>query len=226
VITFSRSSAQFIQREYGVPAEKLRVVVPGANIEEELVESHCVPNRAERGTFVVGFVGMDYIRKRLLPLADAVMALRQRGLLIELRVVGPSPRELQNVPGIQLLGRINKAYQMERYVEILKGCDLGALLSSAEALGFSILEFLRMGIPVLATDVNGIPDAVDEQVGVLMPRDFAQSELCERLAALASRGKEYELLKHAAWRRRHFASWSRAMTEFARAMELATPRLA
>jgi glycosyltransferase involved in cell wall biosynthesis len=102
----------------------------------------------------------------------------------------------------------------------LRHCHLGTLLSSAEGLPFSILEFLRLGVPVLATDVNGIPDVVTDGVGVLMPRSFTLSELCDRLGTIATFGTEYQALAKAACRRRHFASWTRAMADFARVMEI------
>jgi glycosyltransferase involved in cell wall biosynthesis len=50
----------------------------------------------------------------------------------------------------------------------LKAFDIFALSSLSEAFGYSILEAGLAGIPVIATDVGGIPEVIDE-AGILVP---------------------------------------------------------
>ena len=70
--------------------------------------------------------------------------------------------------------------------ELLDEADLFLMPSHFEALGMSILEAMAARIPVLATDVGGIPDLIDNNVhGILVPKKnpgalaAAFIELCE-----------------------------------------------
>ncbi len=59
--------------------------------------------------------------------------------------------------------------------------DCFVTTSENEGLPVSIMEALCFGIPVLATSVGGIPEAVDNNVGELIPKDFSQEEFTRAL---------------------------------------------
>lgn len=52
---------------------------------------------------------------------------------------------------------------------LLAAADLFALTSDYEGLPFALLEAMRSGIPVLATAVGGVTDAVDQGSGIVVP---------------------------------------------------------
>lgn len=54
--------------------------------------------------------------------------------------------------------------------------DLFINLSESEGIPVSIMEALSAGIPVLATDVGGTSEAVNEKLGFLLPKDFCMDE--------------------------------------------------
>ena len=54
--------------------------------------------------------------------------------------------------------------------------DCFVTTSSTEGLPVSIMEALCYGIPVLATSVGGIPEAVDDKVGFLLNSEFSNKE--------------------------------------------------
>ena len=222
VIVFSSSSARVITEAMAVPASKVHVVTPGANVDEALINDAAPPPaKSASDPFVVGFVGMDWQRKGLLRLVEAITALRRNGVPIALRVVGPRPNALRNMDGVELLGQIDKSHDKARWIEVLRGCDLGALLSVSEGVPISFLEFQRMGVPIIGTNVNGIPDIVTNGAGILVQKNIARAELIRILGGLAERDASYVSMRKAAWERRRLVSWAHTMPRFEAAIGLA-----
>ncbi|MCX8053042.1 MAG: glycosyltransferase family 4 protein [Armatimonadetes bacterium] len=74
--------------------------------------------------------------------------------------------------------------------QILADCDIFALVSRWEGLPYAILEAMRAGLPVVASDVGGVSEAVvDGETGYLVPRGDVNS-LSERLRYLARHPEE------------------------------------
>ena len=59
--------------------------------------------------------------------------------------------------------------------------DLFAHMSASEGLPFVIMEALSCGVPVLATDVGGVPEVVNSANGRLVPADLNAAELGQSL---------------------------------------------
>lgn len=69
--------------------------------------------------------------------------------------------------------------------EILSACDAFVLASEHEGFPIALMEALAAGLPVVATDVGGVPDAVDPgQEGLLVPRNNPQA-LADAILELA-----------------------------------------
>jgi glycosyltransferase involved in cell wall biosynthesis len=52
---------------------------------------------------------------------------------------------------------------------VLRSADLFVLASESEGLPVSLMEALTMGLPVVGSDVGGIPEIISQEVGVLVP---------------------------------------------------------
>jgi len=98
-------------------------------------------------------------------LIEAVAGLPQVGLVI----VGDGP-EWARLDGLAqklgVTGRVHFAGRVsqERVYAYLRACDLFVLNSSYEGLPHVVLEALAAGLPVVATNVGGIPEAVADGV--------------------------------------------------------------
>jgi Glycosyl transferases group 1 len=57
----------------------------------------------------------------------------------------------------------------DRLIELYQQADIFCLPSHADTFGWAILEALACGTPVVASDVGGIPDLVDD-AGIVVPR--------------------------------------------------------
>ncbi len=70
--------------------------------------------------------------------------------------------------------------------DILNGADIYCQPSRSEGLGLAILEAMAVGLPVVASRVGGIPEAVlNGQTGILVAKE-SPTELADALEALAS----------------------------------------
>ena len=90
--------------------------------------------------------------------------------------------------------------------EVLTGADLVLLPSSTESFGLAALEAMAAGVPVLATDVGGLPEVVEDGVhGFLRPVGAVDEMVVAGLEILTDEALHERLAK---------AARERAMTEF------------
>ena len=217
VVVMSRRSAAYIAQHYDVPESKIEIVRPGANIPEHLLEkfeqSPRRNSRLHKRSFVIGFIGLYPERKGLPTIARAVQLLRHSGYDIRLHVVGKCPPDITQQEGVTHFGLIDKRVHIDRFIEIVRNVDVGCMLSRAELTGIAYLEFLRMGVPVIGTDVGGTPDIIELGAGHLVSPEISPGGLAQRLAHMMDEPDRLGELQEQAWRRRHNASWRRAVRE-------------
>jgi len=112
--------------------------------------------------------------KRVLWLLRA-FELATRGTRAELLFVGDGPDQ----PAARALARELGVHDRVRFLgerdalpELLAPADVFVLASSEESFGLSALEAMSCGTPVVATDVGGVREVVDDGVtGLLSPLD-------------------------------------------------------
>lgn len=76
--------------------------------------------------------------------------------------------------------------------EILAAADVGVLSSDFEGLPLAVLEYMAAGLPVVATDVGGLPQLVEpDRTGILVPRrdPGALAEAVSRILADPERAR-------------------------------------
>jgi L-malate glycosyltransferase len=132
--------------------------------------------RRARKTIVVGTTARLSPEKGLPYLIDAFARLRRRyGGAVRLRIAGEGPERavleeqvstLALGEAVELLGWLDYEY----LPAFLQGLDIFALPSTWEGFGVSAIEASATGLPVVASNVHGIPDAVlDGKTGLLVP---------------------------------------------------------
>jgi len=218
VIAMSRFAATHLRDVYGVPAERLHVVVPGANLSPPAYArwEQAEGERRARGAHAAGplrlvMVSTQWRRKGLDRLLRALMLARRQGLEVTLRVVGNEraelPEALTDQPGIEWLGRINKDKDADRFLAAVADADVGCIFSRYEAGGSVLREYHALGLAAFATDAGGMPDFMFADASVTVSPDAPDEELAERLLALGRDPDRLAALRAAAWRRRHEALW-------------------
>jgi glycosyltransferase involved in cell wall biosynthesis len=125
------------------------------------------------GDFTVGHIGSITERKGWRIAADAVLQLRAKGLKIRLLIAGAGSEEEQarlkaqtSGGSIEFLGHVSQPRK-----NLLPRLHALSVMSRHEGLPMTIIEAMAAGIPVVATAVGGIPEAVADGLnGVLIPR--------------------------------------------------------
>jgi len=119
-------------------------------------------------------------------------ALARIDLPWQLRVVGDGPDRAQVEAAVARLGlseRVELLGMRGDVPELLADSDIFALVSRQEGFPIAILEAMRAGLPVVASHVGGVAEAVQhEDTGLLVPRgdvDALQGAL-QRLLSSAS----------------------------------------
>ncbi len=179
LLVFSRSVAEDYVRLAGVPREKILVIPSG-------IEPAEVPDAAARlsarrgldlpdGVFVVGYAGRLEHVKGVDILAEAFVRLAEGCGECLLLVAGDgrlrgAMEEVLRREGVKercrFLGWLDES-AMERFYAAL---DVLVLPSRNEAVGRVLLEAQSRGVPVVASAVGGIPEALcDGVTGLLVP---------------------------------------------------------
>lgn len=120
---------------------------------------------------------------RFEPPKDHVTLLRAlagiRNLSWELELIGDGPllKEMRVLAGRLGIGeRVRFLGARKDVAERLAMAQIFVLVSNWEGFPLSILEAMRAGLPVVATDVGGIREAViDDESGFLVPRKHAEA---------------------------------------------------
>lgn len=149
-----------------------------------------IPDKAQAGEIL--FLGVLYERKGLMHLAEAASILKAKGVEFKVKVVGPvhdhdysdRVRSYVSANGLDanfdFAGPVSEDEVMERYAR----CSMLVLPSFEETAPMCISQAQAAGKPVVATNVGGIPEMIEDgATGYTVP--FADPEaLADRIGRL------------------------------------------
>ena len=159
-VGWSNRVAASYREDYAVPDERIRVIPPGVDLEQWRPPSSASEGD---GNFRVLFVGGDFERKGGRHLLRAFSTLPPDA---ELVVV--TRDEVPASDRVRVLSDLNP--NDPELVDLYRSCDVFALPTLAETFGIAAAEAAASGLPVVASDVGGIPDIVlDGSTGCLVP---------------------------------------------------------
>jgi glycogen synthase len=183
----------------GVLAERVRVIPSGVVPAD--FEAPAGDALAGFGRPRVVFVGRLAAQKGVRHLLEAAASLRATGAVVCIVGDGRERPALQRLAG--RLGIADRVHFLgfrphDEIPGLLAGADVLVLPSVYEELGSVLLEGLQAGVPIVASEAGGIPDALGD-AGVLVPPcdPHALGEAIDRLlhdsalqAALSLRARE------------------------------------
>ena len=177
VITVSEGVRQYLISA-GVPAAQIVTVPTGIDLKRfDPARTDLVDMRQRfgiaRDAFVIGIVAVLRVRKGHRFLMQAVKQLAPEFPQIKLVIVGEGPQE-SNIRGLiqelALQQHVALLGLQDDIPSILKALDVFVLPAQEEALGTALIEATAMGVPVIATQIGGIPEVVGD-AGLLFPSE-------------------------------------------------------
>lgn len=155
----------------GIPADRVEVVYEGVDIAE--IEGASPRRLFPVSDVVIGCVAFLSREKGHAPLLRAFSQLHRRRPLTRLVLVGSGPLQSSLEAQAHDLG-VGDAVRFLGFQEdvspFLRGFDLFVLPSLSEGLSSAILGAMAASLPVVASDVGGIPEVVRAGVtGLLVP---------------------------------------------------------
>ncbi len=175
-VRFISENGRELARSAGsvVAAQKARVVHMGVALPELAGASSgsIARTRAQIVFCAANLVAL----KRHGDLIHSVKTLHERGIQCELWLAGDGPlraslehlvRALGLEESVRFLGQLPHDEVIEIYRSQAIACAV--LASSIEGIPVSLMEAMSFGIPVVATEVGGVPELLGDGCGVIVP---------------------------------------------------------
>lgn len=204
LVTTSEWTREWLLREYGVPPDRIRVAVPGAD-EAPLALASPDGRRLLCVAPVTTLKGYDELVAALVMLAELPWTLTAVGALDLDPSCTERVRDTLAAAGladrVQLTGPLGEAECDAAYA----AADLLVVPSHIETYGMVVTEALARGLPVVATEVGGVPEAMggssDGRPGLLVP-PRSPADLVDALRRWLTEPGLRRRLRHAAAERR------------------------
>ena len=178
VIAISNSTKNDILKAYSIEPDMVHVVYPGIRNEpKKIMENDTVLSKYDiKGEYIL-YVGTLQPRKNIERLIEAFKILKKDLPTLKLVIVGKKGwlydsifekvRSENLVDSIIFTGYVTEDELATLYHKALCFC----LVSLYEGFGFPVLEAMREGVPVVASNTSSLPELV-EKAGVLVnPED-------------------------------------------------------
>jgi glycosyltransferase involved in cell wall biosynthesis len=184
IATVSEYSKSDIVKSYGIDADKIDVVYNGANSVYQPVTGEDAGKYRDSltgGTPYFVFVGAMHPRKNLANLLLAFDLFRKRSLgEFKLVIVGEK---------MYMTGKMEKAYSSmefrkdvihtgrlspERLHQVLAGSEGLTFVPFFEGFGIPLLEAMKCGIPILASNVTSLPEIASDAAIYADPLDVEE----------------------------------------------------
>ena len=179
IVANSQATRRVVQKTTGLPLDSILVVanfVDFGRFDRRLYDRNKARTALGVGErdIVVGFVGrlVDYKGADLLIGAQRI--LRKNNLQTHLAVVGDGPwrSHLERLVRRAGLGdKVTFTGLCQNPAEIMCAFDIGVVPSRIEPFCLVAIELMRMGVPLIASPVGGLPEIVEHQrTGLLLDR--------------------------------------------------------
>ena len=192
----SQWAANSAINDYEVDPNKIEIVPFGANVDTVPAASETL-KKCEISKCQLLFIGKDWERKGGNIAYQTLLSLLDMGVDAELLMIGcvpPSEFQHEKLKVIPFLNK-NIPEEQEQFSQLLLNSHFLVFPTRADCSPIVICEANAYGIPVITTDVGGIPTILKEgQNGYMLPLSAGGDEYAKQIATNFSNKETYEQL--------------------------------
>ncbi len=214
LITVSESLAQHMVRE-GIARQRIATVPNGVPSSGPLA-----PRTVPHGTWVLGTVALFRPRKGLEVLLESVAQLHRQAVPARLLAVGgfETPEYERTIRNLAEQLGIAELIQWTGFTQDVRGelakMDLFVLPSLfGEGLPMVVLEAMAGGVPIVATGVEGVPEAVRDSIDGVLVEPANASDLTRAVRGVIDHPASWQSMRTSAYERHAQRFSDRRMAE-------------
>ena len=157
--------ADSAMKHYGISAKKIEVIPYGSNLDIGLEEDGIkvlIQQRVIDQKLRFLFVGVRWEEKGGPFSVEVIDELQKLGVESELIIVGCDPEIDPKKLYIKKVGFFDKSDSNQKitFIDLYKKAHFFIMPTKAECVGMSFIEAMSFALPIIGTDVGGIPEAV------------------------------------------------------------------
>ncbi|MDJ0598614.1 MAG: glycosyltransferase [Crocosphaera sp.] len=192
----SQWAANSAIQDYGANPEKIEIVPFGANIDT-IPDAQKIMDKCGVSRCHLLFIGRNWERKGGKFAFDTLTSLLDLGVDAELLVVGCDPPPEYKHEKLRVIPYLDKNIpeQREKFNHLLLESHFLIFPTRADCSPIVICETNAYGIPVVTTDVGGIPTIIKNgRNGFMLPLSASGQDYAELIKASFSDAQQYENL--------------------------------
>jgi glycosyltransferase involved in cell wall biosynthesis len=171
IVTRSQWARKSVIKDYNIHPEKVKVIYPGVDITKLTPPINKNPQKP----FNILFVGNDFDRKGGNDLLNVFLKLFYKEA--ELHLVTHAPIK-GDYPNVYIHNNI-KAYTPQ-WLDLYHQADVFVMPTHFEGFGWVFIEAMAAGLPVIATNINAIPEiVVHGETGFLIEKGDRNDLACK-----------------------------------------------
>jgi len=218
IVYASEWAAQAAVRDYNISPEKVSVIPMGANLDTvpTAKQVEMARNSPPRDECKLIFIGVDWERKGGDTALSAMRHLRERGVNATLTVVGCVPPGADHEPNMRVIPFLDKSrsQDQQQLTQLLLESDFMLFPTHREAFGIVCSEANACGIPLIVSNLGGVP-VKDGENGILLPAEASGRDYADAVQGLLNDPERYLQLahggRHAFDSRLNWDAWGRSM---------------
>ncbi|MEK7355994.1 MAG: glycosyltransferase, partial [Bdellovibrionota bacterium] len=165
------------------------------SISDVATRGHLVPNglslsssfkqeQKPSGRFVIGAFGLLRYMKGHDLLIESIPLLRAKGLDVEARIFGDGPLRGEYetlISRLKLEDHVRLMGDVANPLDRIRECDLIVQPSRFESFGYTAVEAMSVGVPLVAAAIGGLTEIVEDGVDGLLVKDLTPSAFAEKI---------------------------------------------
>jgi glycosyltransferase involved in cell wall biosynthesis len=175
----------------GVPKERIEVIPSGLDLEALAAipaDKSVLPEAARRCNWLIAAAGALTREKDFVTAVETAARLSGETENVGLVILGEGPerRRLQSLIAERGLDNVWLIGHYEPLAAVLKACHLFLVTSTSEGLNTSAIEAAACGLPLVTTNVGGLPEVCENGYNGILCRPGDASDFGRAIASIVN----------------------------------------